>query len=70
MERFRDSIAYNHDFITGERIEVVKRKPLIVPARGIATVELFDAITGKKTYEAKSMDEVFLKLARKAVRGE
>lgn len=24
----------------------------------------------KKTYEAKSMDEVFLKLARKATRGE
>lgn len=52
--QFRESIAYNHDLITDDKISIVKKKPLIAPATGIATIELFDALTNKKIFEAKT----------------
>ena len=54
----RESLAYNKDLITGKLKEVTKNKPAGYPMRGVFTVELFDALTGKKTYEAKSENRI------------
>jgi hypothetical protein len=51
--KLRESIAYNKDLITGEENFLIKQKP-IVPVKGTVKLELFDALTGKKTYEAKT----------------
>ncbi len=56
--KFRESVAYSKDLITGRKLEVVKNKPIAVPTKGVFTVELFDAITGEKTYEAKSENRI------------
>lgn len=55
---YRESLAYSHDLITGRKFELIKNKPIEVPTKGVFTVELFDAITGKKTYEAKSENRI------------
>ncbi|GIM29832.1 hypothetical protein CPJCM30710_24980 [Clostridium polyendosporum] len=55
---FRESIAYNKDLMTGQSWEVKKQKPMLAPAKGVFTVELFDAKTGEKTYEAKSENRI------------
>lgn len=55
---FRESVAYSKDLTTGRKISVIKNKPISVPTKGIFTVELFDALTGKKTYEAKSENRI------------
>lgn len=55
---FRESIAYNKDLLTGQTWEMKKQKPILAPAKGVFTVELFDARTGKKTYEAKSENRI------------
>ncbi|UZW12552.1 hypothetical protein OSC52_11870 [Clostridium pasteurianum] len=54
----RESLAYSKDLITGKLKEVTKYKPTGYPMRGIFSVELFDALTGKKTYEAKSENRI------------
>lgn len=50
----RESISYNKDLITNEETTLKKYKPLDTPARGVATIQLFDADTGEMTYEAKT----------------
>ncbi|MEQ8154506.1 MAG: hypothetical protein ABRQ25_06440 [Clostridiaceae bacterium] len=55
---FRESVAYNKNLITGETIEAKKDKPEISAAKGVFTVQLFDAETGEKTYEAKSENRI------------
>lgn len=55
---FRESISYNKDFITGKIQELSKKKISGYPMKGVFTVELFDALTGKKTYEAKSENRI------------
>ena len=50
---FRESISYNKDLITGEETFLHKQKP-IIPLRGTAKIELFDDLSGKKVYEAKT----------------
>lgn len=54
---FRESISYSKDFLTGRKIEKVKNK-LIMPVQGIATVKLYDDLTGKQVYEAKSENRI------------
>lgn len=54
---FRESISYSKDFLTGRKVEKVKRK-LIMPVKGIATVKLYDDLTGKQVYEAKSENRI------------
>lgn len=56
--QYRESIAYNHNFETGKHIEVVKRKPIGMPADGIFKAELFDELTGKKVEEAVSENRI------------
>ncbi|NSJ92506.1 hypothetical protein G7A79_25800, partial [Coprococcus sp. MSK.21.13] len=59
---FRESISYSKDFLTGRKIEKVKKK-LIMPVQGIATVKLYDDLTGKQVYEAKSENRITAALA-------
>lgn len=59
---FRESISYSKDFLTGRKIEKVKNK-LIMPVQGIATVKLYDDLTGKQVYEAKSENRITAVLA-------
>lgn len=54
---FRESIAYGKDLIKGTKVEVLKKK-LIMPVTGTATIKLFDSLTGKQTYEAKSENRI------------
>lgn len=62
---FRESISYSKDFLTGRKIEKVKQK-LIMPVQGIATVKLYDDLTGKQVYEAKSENRITAVLANSA----
>ncbi|WP_101541662.1 hypothetical protein [Clostridium ihumii] len=61
----RESISYSKDLLTGRRIEKVKNK-LIMPVQGIATVKLYDDLTGKQIYEAKSENRITAVLANPA----
>jgi hypothetical protein len=54
---YKQSLAYSKDLIKGTKIEVLKKKP-IMPFTGIATVKLYDSLTGKQTYEAKSENRI------------
>lgn len=54
---YKQSLAYSKDLIKGTKIEVLKKK-LIMPYTGIATVKLYDSLTGKQTYEAKSENRI------------
>lgn len=54
---FKESVAYSKDLIKGTNIEVLKKK-LIMPFTGTATVKLYDSLTGKQTYEAKSENRI------------
>lgn len=54
---FKESVAYSKDLMKGTNIEVLKKK-LIMPFTGTATVKLYDSITGKQTYEAKSENRI------------
>lgn len=54
---FKNSIAYSKDLIKGTNMEVPKKK-LILPFTGTATIRLYDALTGKQTYEAKSENRI------------
>lgn len=54
---FKESISYSKDFLTGRRIEKIKQK-LIMPVQGIATVKIYDDLTGKQIYEAKSENRI------------
>lgn len=49
----RESIDYNKDLVSEEESFLVKQKP-IFPVSGMVSIELFDAISGEKTYEAKT----------------
>ncbi|WP_373181201.1 hypothetical protein [Clostridium butyricum] len=62
---FKESISYSKDFLTGRRIEKIKQK-LIMPVQGIATVKLYDDLTGKQIYEAKSENRITAVLANPA----
>lgn len=62
---FRESISYSKDFLTGRKVEKVKQK-LIMPVQGIATVKLYDDLTGKQVYEAKSENRITAVLANPA----
>jgi len=53
----RESLNYSHDILTGRKLETVKNK-IITPARGSFKIELFDSLTGKKTYEAESENRI------------
>lgn len=54
---YKESLAYSKDLIKGTKIEVLKKK-LIMPYTGTATVKLYDSLTGKQTYEAKSENRI------------
>jgi hypothetical protein len=54
----RESLTFNRDLITGKLKEIAKYKLKDYPMRGVFSVELFDALTGKKTYEAKSENRI------------
>ena len=54
---YKQSLAYSKDLIKGTKIEVLKKK-LIMPYSGTATVKLYDSLTGKQTYEAKSENRI------------
>lgn len=54
---YKESLAYSRDLIKGSQIEVLKKK-LIMPYAGTATIKLFDSLTGKQTYEAKSENRI------------
>ncbi|NFE94370.1 hypothetical protein [Clostridium botulinum] len=62
---FRESISYSKNFLTGRKVEKVKQK-LIMPVQGIATVKLYDDLTGKQVYEAKSENRITAVLANPA----
>ncbi|WP_333861440.1 hypothetical protein [Clostridium sp.] len=47
---YKQSLAYSKDLIKGTKIEI--------PIAGTATVKLYDALTGKQTYEAKSENRI------------
>lgn len=49
----RQSKATKRNFLTGEAIEIIKEKPL-KSVRGVHTIELFDALTGKMVERVKS----------------
>ena len=53
----RDSLAYKKDFVTGEVIEVMKKKP-INNIKGLTKIELFDNVTDKKVEEIFSENMV------------
>lgn len=50
---FKESIAYSDNLITGEHLEVIKRKP-VTQIIGTTTIEIFDSKTNKKVHEVKS----------------
>ncbi|OPJ55480.1 hypothetical protein [Clostridium oryzae] len=54
---YKQSLAYSKDLIKGTNMEFLKKK-LIMPYTGIATVKLYDSLTGKQTYEAKSENRI------------
>ena len=54
---YKQSLAYSKNLIKETKIEVLKKKP-IMPFTGIATVKLYDSLTGKQTYEAKSENRI------------
>jgi hypothetical protein len=54
---YKESLAYSKDLIKGTQVEVLKKK-LIMPYTGTATIKLFDSLTGKQTYEAKSENRI------------
>lgn len=54
---YKESLAYSKDLIKGTQLEVLKKK-LIMPYTGTATIKLFDSLTGKQTYEAKSENRI------------
>lgn len=54
---YKESLAYSKDLIKGTQIEVIKKK-LIMPYTGTATIKLYDSLTGKQTYEAKSENRI------------
>ncbi|MBV4424282.1 hypothetical protein [Clostridium tyrobutyricum] len=54
---FKESVAYSKDLVNGTKIEVIKKK-LIMPFTGTATVKLYDSLTGRQTYEAKSENRI------------
>lgn len=59
---YKQSLSYSRDLIKGTRLEVLKKKP-ILPFTGTATVKLYDSLTGKQTYEAKSKNRIFAVVA-------
>lgn len=62
---FRESIAYSHNLITGQKLEVIKKKP-IIPVKGITTIEIFDDLTKKKIQEVKSENIINNRLSKYA----
>ena len=54
---YKQSLAYSKDLIKGTKIEIPKKK-LVLPFAGTATVKLYDSLTGKQTYEAKSENRI------------
>lgn len=54
---YKESLAYSKNLIKGTQVEVLKKK-LIMPYVGTATVKLYDSLTGKQTYEAKSENRI------------
>ncbi|UZQ49948.1 hypothetical protein [Clostridium kluyveri] len=54
---YKQSLSYSRDLIKGTKIGI-PRKKLILPFTGTATVKLYDALTGKQTYEAKSENRI------------
>lgn len=54
---YKESLAYSKDLIKGTQVEVLKKK-LIMPYTGTATIKLYDSLTGKQTYEAKSENRI------------
>ncbi|WP_333887902.1 hypothetical protein [Clostridium sp.] len=54
---YKQSLSYSRDLIKGTKIEIPKKK-LILPFTGTATVKLYDSLTGKQTYEAKSENRI------------
>lgn len=54
---YKQSLSYSRDLIKGTKIGI-PRKKLILPFTGTATVKLYDALTGKQTYEAKSKNRI------------
>ena len=54
---YKQSLAYSKNLIKGTKIEVLKKK-LTMPFTGIATVKLYDSLTGKQVYEAKSENRI------------
>lgn len=54
MTKLRETVAYNKDLITGWEKTIKKFKDTNAPMINTITVELFNADTGKKTYEAKA----------------
>lgn len=55
--QYKQSLSYSQDLIKGTKLEVLKKKP-ILPFTGTATVKLYDSLTGKQTYEAKSENRI------------
>ncbi|WP_446898850.1 hypothetical protein ACSVC9_02690 [Clostridium sp. LBM24168] len=54
---YKQSLAYSKNLIKGTKIEVLKKKR-IMPFAGTATIKLYDSLTGKQTYEAKSENRI------------
>lgn len=52
--RMRKSLATSHDLISGEVTTLEKMKPENSLVRGLSTIELFDAATGKKVHETNA----------------
>lgn len=64
----RQSKATKRNFLTGEAIEIIKEKPLKA-VRGVHTIELFDALTGKLVEQVESenfISKVMEELQRQA----
>lgn len=64
----RQSKATKRNFLTGEAIEIIKEKPLKA-VRGVHTIELFDALTGKLVERVESenfISKVMEELQRQA----
>lgn len=64
----RQSKATKRNFLTGEAIEIIKEKPLKA-VRGVHTIELFDALTGKLVERVQSenfISKVMEELQRQA----
>ncbi|OAO80584.1 hypothetical protein A0O32_1376 [Anoxybacillus flavithermus] len=64
----RQSKATKRNFLTGEAIEIIKEKSL-KGVRGVHTIELFDALTGKLVERVESenfISKVMEELQRQA----